>query len=123
MKTAHPLEIKKVCNGCGTEGWKGKLVPDSVYGLTITAACQPHDWMYYEGETDADKKIADRVFLNNMVRIVKEEGGLLEWLRLRRVKKYYLAVKYFGGDAFWAGKNKPEEEVEADTPFFDFEDD
>lgn len=98
-----------VCNGCGTEGWKGALVPDSIWGLRITDACQIHDWMYHFGVSIRCKDEADRVFLNNMVRIINEAGGfwLLRKLRLHRAHIYYRAVVKFGGPAFWAEKNDP----------------
>jgi len=123
MKNAAPQLLKDVCNGCGTEGWKGKLVPDSILGLTITPACQIHDWQYHEGETDADKKVADRIFLHNMVRIINNHGGFFTRWRLLRAKEYYLSVKYFGGDSFWGNKNSLENEVVEKSAFFDFEKD
>ena len=101
-----------IVNGCGPGGgWKGFLVPDTVWGLSISAACNIHDYMYYVGNDLVDKETADRVFLNNILRIIADKTGQgwLKVLRKRRAKTYYLAVKYFGAPAFWAGKNKPEE--------------
>jgi hypothetical protein len=100
----------RVTNGCGTAGWKGWLVPDTVYFLSIKAACQIHDWMYAAGTTLADKEEADRVFLNNMMRIINAAGGwgILVQARRTRAREYYEAVKYCGGPAFWDGKNKAE---------------
>lgn len=96
-----------VVNGCGTGGWKGALVPETIYGLDVTAACNIHDWMYVAGETIADKEEADRTFLNNLLRMVDASGGpwLLRRLRRRRARIYYEAVKIFGGPAFWHNKN------------------
>ena len=73
--------------------------------------------MYAVGVTQADKDEADRVFLNNMLRIIeaKTEFGPLKPLRNRRALKYYEAVKYFGGSAYWNHKNKPEEYKEEPT--------
>jgi len=100
-----------ITNGCGTGGWKGKLVPDHLWFLNIKEACNIHDYMYYVGETIQEKDEADRVFLNNMLRIIDFAGGL--WILQRRRRRlaiiYYEAVKNFGGPAFWASKNKPEE--------------
>lgn len=102
-------------NGCGTAGWKGDLVPETIYGLKITSACNIHDWMYGVGETLADKNEADRVFLNNLLRLI--DGGLkwgwLRALRRRRALKYYNAVKWLGGAAFWADKNKDKTQISA----------
>ena len=97
-------------NGCGSRD--GIDVPDTVYGLSITASCNIHDFMYAVGTTIEDKKKADRVFMNNMVRQVRDGGWILRPLRLARVHKYYLAVKYFGASAFWEGKNKSSEMVD-----------
>ena len=102
---ASPELRAEVCNGCGTAGWKGWLVPDTVWGLTITPACQIHDWMYDEGTTIAHKDAADRAFLNNMLRLVNVRGGWLKRLRSWRCHTYYVSVSKFGGPAFWNGKN------------------
>ncbi len=93
-------------NGCGS-GVLALLVPDTVYGLSIKEACDIHDWMYAEGETDAHKEDADLVFLNNMIRIIeaRTSWSLLKRLRLRRARTYYLAVHHYGGPAFWRTKN------------------
>ena len=104
---------------CGPgRGILEKLVPDYIYAgwpfykpLCITPACAIHDFCYGTGEdTIAWKKESDRIFLNNLVRIVEScpSCGLVRKARLDRCKIYYKAVKVFGGPAFWAGRNKPE---------------
>ena len=100
-------ERKEICNGCGPQSWKHDMVPDKIWGLRITNICDIHDYMYYAGKTIEDKKEADRVFLNNLVRLIdyKTKWKWLRLLRKRRAKKYYIFVKYFGGAAFWKGKN------------------
>jgi len=100
---------EKLCNGCGTKGLGGWLVPDTLYGLNITEACNIHDWMYFKGKDIYDKEEADRVFLNNMLRIISRGSSWLKWLRRRRAYKYYDAVVMAGGPAFWDNKNKPGE--------------
>jgi hypothetical protein len=95
------------CDGCGT-GWNEKLVPDTIYFLNIKPSCCVHDYMYLYGEpTKEGKELADRVFLNNMLRQIE---AVKKWyypkaLARRRAMKYYLAVKHFGGTAYWKGKN------------------
>ena len=44
-KRAQASEIDNVCNGCGSKGLGGWLVPDTLYGLSVTEACNIHDWM------------------------------------------------------------------------------
>lgn len=105
---APQVERDEVCNGCGAKGGISSwLVPNTLWGLSVLRACEIHDWMYAEGETVEDKAEADRVFLNNMIRIIEAEScGFLKTPRRLRAVKYYSAVKDFGGPAFWAGKNK-----------------
>lgn len=96
----------EITNGCGTRGLIGLLVPDTIWGLSIKAACNIHDWMYAVGETIEDKKEADRVFLNNMLRLIDNGWWWLKKPRIIRARTYYNAVKICGGPAFWSGKNK-----------------
>ncbi len=103
---------KNMVNGCGPGRFGSFIVPDSFIGLSITSACNIHDYMYEVGETIDDKKEADRVFLNNMVRLIDDRGGILKWFRLKMAKSYYMAVKYFGGPSFWDGKNESKNMVE-----------
>lgn len=108
---ATPEMLTDATGGCGPGGFGDILVPDRMYGLSVRAACSIHDWTYHWGETLEDKKLADRIFLNNMIRIIKA-GSLLDWLkrlRLKRAKLYYNMVKNYGGPAFWDNKNKPYE--------------
>ena len=95
-----------VCNGCGSAQAKFDFVPDTIYGLSISPACHIHDWMYYEGKTIDDKEEADRVFLNNMLRIINNQSAnkLICFLRRRRAVVYYEMVCNLGGPAFWHGK-------------------
>ncbi len=96
-----------ICNGCGTKGIVGWIVPDSILGVDITMACDIHDYMYNAGEIKADKFVADDVFLNNMLRLIDAHGGCatMQKMRCKIARKYYLVVKEYGGPAFWAGKN------------------
>jgi hypothetical protein len=99
-----PEQKKRLCNGCGAKG--GISVPNTFYGLSMKECCNIHDFMYSKGRSLEDKNKADRVFLNNCVRtITAKSSWILKPLRLARAKEYYLAVKYFGADAFWSGKN------------------
>ena len=106
-----PDQRAEICNGCGPDGWLNLLVPDTILGLSISLACDIHDYMYVTGETIADKAAADRVFMNNLVRIItaKTKWSLLMWLRLKRARIYYETVHFFGGNWFWVGKNDPGE--------------
>lgn len=103
-----PLEHVAACvNGCGAAGAKFDFVPDTIWGIYVGEACAIHDFMYHVGRTDEDKQEADRVFLNNLLRLTtkRKPWYIPAFLPRRRAYKYYTAVKYFGGPAFWAGKN------------------
>lgn len=101
-------ELLSICNGCGSaDSWFRP--PKRIYGTLVVYACIIHDFMYEKGFTIDDKDEADRVFSNNMNRLItRDEHKLYKptYLQRRRALKYYYAVKEFGGSAFWAGKTK-----------------
>jgi len=98
---AHDNLILEHTGKCGPgDGIGDKLVPETLWGLRVTRACRIHDWMYSRMCTTT-QKTADRIFLNNMRRLVIH-GSKIKWLvnlRLTRAKTYYLAVKYGGKSA------------------------
>lgn len=98
--------IDAITGGCGPGGFGDYLVPDTVYFLSIFYACRIHDFMYHFGETEAEKRLADSVFLNNMLRIVhaKTKWNWLKKLRARRCRIYYEMVRDYGGPVYWDGK-------------------
>lgn len=99
----------EICNGCGRAGWKGQFVPDHLLFLSIKSACDIHDYMYHVGVGLSDKDEADRIFLNNMLRLIEGKSiWLLKRDRMQMAKFYYVKVKYLGGPAFWEGKNSDE---------------
>lgn len=109
---ALPGVREQLTNGCGPDGWKIDLVPDSILGVDISEACNIHDWMYTLGCTIENKDEADRVLLNNMLRLINEDTGILSgmlrpWRRML-AWGYYEAVHKYGGPAFWHGKNDRE---------------
>lgn len=99
--------IRAIANGCGPQGWKEKLVPDSILGCNIQEACALHDVEYDEGQNIEAKNSADRSFRNNMQRLVR--GRTTNWFakklllvpRLKLTEAYYQAVCKLGGQAFW----------------------
>lgn len=98
--------------GCGPGVIGDLFVPDTIWGLNVQPACAIHDYMYAVGECEPDRELADRVLLNNLVRLINAATTykLLMRLRLRRARCYYAFVRAFGGPAFWSGKNLPGEE-------------
>lgn len=70
---ASDTKKAKIANGCGPDGWKTFWGVNKTFGLSIKKACNIHDWMYHFGKNEEDKDKADRVFLNNMIRIIESE--------------------------------------------------
>jgi len=105
--------VPDIANGCGPGTGLGDwVIPDHIWGLSIVEACKIHDWMYFIGKTESDKEESDRVFLNNMLRIIDEYCGwsrFLNWFRRYRAVTYYNAVRDLGGPWFWNDKNHDEE--------------
>jgi hypothetical protein len=95
--------------GCGPGGLGDFLVPDTVWGLSITDACRIHDWGYRHGEdaSEDDKARHDRILRNNSQRIVdaNTKWGWLKRLRYIRINTYYVMVCKFGGPAYWEERN------------------
>ena len=103
------IEGNKVkANGCGA-GWSAWIIPDKWFGLDFTMACHIHDAYYDIGKTNEDKVIADRIFYNNMLRVVESRPKCLQFIGKRLALRYYQAVKEFGAVAFWSGKNNPDD--------------
>ena len=106
FKNASKEDLLKYCNGCGADkSWFRP--PKRIYGTLIVYACIIHDWQYSFGITNEDKEEADRIFKHNMLRLITRDSH--KWYKptkLQRIRAntYYVAVKRYGGEAFWAGK-------------------
>jgi len=92
-------ELVNIWNGLGASGDKFNfLIPDTIYGLDITITSLVHDWDYYHRKED--RLIADNRFLKNMEILINKGSWWLRFLRKRRAKKYYIAVRMFGSKAY-----------------------
>jgi hypothetical protein len=99
-----------ICNGCGAKGSRFRP-PKTMWFLSIEIACQLHDFDWHHGKTEADRRRADQRFLLNMLIIIEEksQNRITRGLRTMRAAEYYSAVRDFGDDAYWAGKEQPPE--------------
>jgi len=94
-------EKKQICNGCGGRGGKlNFLIPQKHF----QEACNIHDYMYYIGRTQEDKRKADAVLLYNLDTIVKNMKGIKKWWYKKLAKTFYEAVHNFGDYYFWKDK-------------------
>ena len=102
-KLLVPLEYSNIIanaatislNGCGSSGISAAIVPDKLFGLDISQACNIHDYMYENG---GDKNQADNIFLKNMNFLIDQESDskILKVIRIAKAYVYFLAVKIFG---------------------------
>jgi len=95
-------EKKDICNGCGAKGaWYNFLIPGKVF----KQSCNIHDYDYFLGKNQKDKKDADRRFYQNNKRIVNAtKNPLLKRYRSFKAKAFFKAVDDFGEEAFWSNK-------------------
>ena len=95
---------------CGAgEGLGEKLVPDNILFICVTPACSIHDFQFAVGETHTDFKEANRVFHNNLYRIIQSGSWWLRFARRRIADIYFKVVDGpLGAMVFWNNKNKPE---------------
>jgi len=130
IATTHPSWIKKYCNGVGSRvGFLGKasyhLIPNTIWGLDITAASDIHDVDYVfpvefasEGAAYLHKKMADIRFRDNCY-ILIDRADKTGWLRKigllklqealtarrkLRARLYYIALRMMGEESFLSGK-------------------
>lgn len=97
-------------NGCGPASAKIDLIPDKIMGIDFTPACIIHDICYSIGLDEEDKRLADRLFLFNLLTLVDAHSGALA--RFERIAQreaaftYYKAVSDWGKKAF-SGQKGP----------------
>ena len=98
----------ELSGGCGSDGALFDYVPDNFLGVDISLCCKIHDYLYTIGLTEEDKVLADKMFYKNLVRCVENDSPLIfKTTNLWLAKKYYQAVRDFGADSFWDGKQRP----------------
>jgi len=103
--------IAMIVGGCGPRGFGDKIVPDSIFWLSIKASCIVHDLEYEIGTIILSKIIADNRFRKNMKYLI-EKNSKYNWvkkLRLYFAEKYYFVVHEFGTDSFYNKTTIPKE--------------
>ena len=89
---------KFVCNGCG--GKSGWINPPE---FLFHASCNHHDFLYWKGGTEADRKAADDAFYEMM----KEDISECEWYLRPHYHiwayTYYKSVRLIGKKFFHYG--------------------
>ena len=92
-----------VTGGCGP-GVLGRIgILDPIWGLSMKAACEIHDWTFLVWNDKAGFKLGNKIFKNNMLRINQQHDGwdCIKQKRLKRIKFYYDMVNDFGEPAYY----------------------
>jgi hypothetical protein len=97
----HPGTLDRICNGCGPDSWHVDLIPDSIFGVSVSAACDIHDFDYWVGGDATDRWHADLRLLGNMRLLINAaHSHWWQWpltaIRLRLCHRYFQAVRRFG---------------------------
>jgi len=91
LKEVQKPKHKRNVNGCGSRSTE--FIPDSIWGLNITAMCHIHDLTHHLSETKEDCDLSNALLLMNTVNYVNANSNILmAWLRRYRVMTYYNAV-------------------------------
>jgi len=103
-----PLGEFPPCCGAG-RGLQEWLVPDTIWGLRISAACQVHDDMFELGDASWDGfHQANGVFIRNIFAIIeaKSSNAFMRAVRRHRALLYLDAVDTMGAKIYWNLKKK-----------------
>lgn len=84
---------------CGPGTIGDMIIPDRLFGLRMTPACNIHDHGYALARTCESKLNADMAFVLNMHQINEQARSifLMRWLRRFAINFYFSAVRDFGG--------------------------
>ena len=97
-----PEQKKQICNGCGGKG--GFINPPE---FLFHASCNHHDFFYWRGGKEEDRKKADLAFYKYMtLDIVNEDSRFKRMYYSAWAYTYYKAVRIFGKKYFNYGKQK-----------------
>jgi hypothetical protein len=85
-------------NGCRPGGVIGKIIPDTLIGVSVHEACNLHDLNYSIGGDTNDRKIADETFISDMLKAVEKnsKNSIGKNIRTIQAYLYYWSVRFFG---------------------------
>ncbi len=99
---------------CGAgKGFGDVIVPETMWGLTITIACYVHDQMWEMcAPTWEAFHFSNSVFLRNILACINNQSksSMLKRLRNYRAVTYYNAVDAFGKKIFWNLKDEQDKQ-------------
>lgn len=90
-----PEQKAKICNGCGGKG--GWFNPPE---FCFHASCNHHDFNYWLGGDEEDRKKADKQFYAAMLEDCERYKGLRKYYYRSMAWVYYRAVRMCGSQFF-----------------------
>ncbi len=96
--------MKPQSNGCGPSGVVGKIIPDSLLGVSVHDTCNIHDVLYLKGGSSQERKETDEIFLKSMLDQINQQSKnrIAKASRKLGAYLYYYSVRIFG--RFFFGK-------------------
>lgn len=102
-----PFQKKSICNGCGGKG--GWFNPPE---FLFHASCNQHDFYYWRGGDETDRKEADETFYKFMKKDVSEAKWFRKPFYGIAAYTYYKSVRVFGKKFFnYCDSQKTKENV------------
>jgi hypothetical protein len=105
----HQLPLEEFPSFCGAGGGLGDaIVPETCYGLRLSASCFIHDisWLVAEASWAAFHQ-SNSMFLHNSLAIIQARSRFpLKQLRAYRAVTYFNAVDTLGATYFWEEKRQ-----------------
>ena len=95
-----------ICNGCGGKG--GLIDPPE---FIFNSSCNQHDFYYWRGGSEDDRKNADDSFYNHMMDKVKNTPWYKFYVYKALAWTYYKAVRISGKKFFEYGTMKSLEDL------------
>lgn len=97
--------VEQICDGCGSKG--GPLKPPQ---WRFRNSCNLHDFAYFIGGREGDRRRADRVFYADMCLAAQARAQwwqrpwyfLMAWIYYRAVRKFGSGYFHYGSRRTWA---------------------
>jgi hypothetical protein len=97
--------VEQICNGCGSKG--GPFRPPQ---WRFAYSCRKHDFSYWVGGSEGDRRRADKAFYADMRQATRARKQwwqrpwyyLMSWVYYRAVRSFGAGYFHFGARRTWA---------------------
>ncbi len=92
-----PMERRKLLNQCGPDGALNDYIPNHLLGTNISKSCDIHDFMFFEAKNKKEAEYADKIFLENMNKQIKNDKkmNIFDPVRTLFAYVYFLATRVY----------------------------